>query len=89
MEDQCHMIIIYVALIVPGLCNYSMNTNLNTNYKCEYKFEYKDLTNLCNKRVRYDHHGKNYKRSIIEGKTIDGTEFFQNSSESTRISFNV
>ena len=51
------MIMIYVALIAPGLCNYSMNAQ--------------DLTNLWNKRIRYDRHAKNYMRNIIEDKTID------------------
>ena len=58
MEDQCHVIIIYVALIVLGLRNYSMNIQ--------------DLTNLCNKRIRHDHHAENYRRSMIEDETSYG-----------------
>ena len=58
MEDQCHVIIIYVALIARGLRNYSMNMQ--------------DLTNLYNKRIRYDHHAENYRRSTIEDETPYG-----------------
>ena len=58
MEDQCHVIIIYVALIALGLRNYSMNIQ--------------DLTNLYNKRIRYDHHAENYRRSMIVDETPYG-----------------
>ena len=52
MEGQCHVIIIYVTLIALRLRNYSMNIQ--------------DLTNLYNKRIGYDHHAENYRRSMIE-----------------------
>ena len=52
MENQCHVIIIYVALTLLGLPNYSMNTQ--------------DLINLYNEKVRYDHHAENCRRSMIE-----------------------
>ena len=58
MEDQCHVIITYVALIALGLCNYGMNIQ--------------DLTNLYNKRIRYDYHAENYRRSMIEDETPYG-----------------
>ena len=31
-----------------------------------------DLSNLYNKKICYDHHAENYKRSIIEGKSPYG-----------------
>ena len=52
MEDQCHVIIIYITFIALRLRSYSMNIQ--------------DLTNLYNKRIRYDHHTENYRRSMIE-----------------------
>ena len=59
MDDQCHVIIIHVALIALGSRNYSLNIQ--------------DLTNLYNKRIRYDH-AENYRRSIIEDETPYGLQ---------------
>lgn len=42
---ECFMIIINVVQVAPQLNDYSMNMQ--------------DLTNLYNKKVRYDHHAKN------------------------------
>ena len=59
MDDQCHVIIIHVALIALGSRNYSLNIQ--------------DLTNLYNKIIRYDH-AENYRRSIIEDETPYGLQ---------------
>ena len=52
MVNECFMITIYVFLFPLGLKDCSMYVQ--------------DLSNLCNKKILYDHHAKNYKRSIIE-----------------------
>lgn len=41
---ECFVIIIHVVQVASQLNDYSMNMQ--------------DLTNLCNKKVRYDHHAK-------------------------------
>ena len=53
IED--HGIIIYVALIGLGMGNYTISEEDLTN-----------ITNLYNKRVRYDHYEENCRRSMIK-----------------------
>ena len=69
MEDQCHVIMIYVTLIARALRNYSINIQ--------------DLRNLYYKRIRYDHHAENYRRSMIQGETPYGLQINRKSEIQT------
>ena len=60
MGNECFMITIYVFLFALGLKDYSMNIQ--------------DLSNLYNKKSRYDRHAENYKHSIIEDKSPYGLQ---------------
>ena len=62
--NECFIITIYVFLFALGLRDYSMNMQ--------------DLINLYNKKIRYDQHAENYKRSIIEGKSPYGFQVNKN-----------
>ena len=60
MRRECFMITIYVFLFALELKDYSTNIQ--------------DLSNLYNKKIRYDHHVENYKRSILEDESPYGLQ---------------
>ena len=60
MRHECFMITIYVFLFALELKDYSTNIQ--------------DLSNLYNKKIRYDHHVEKYKRSILEDESPYGLQ---------------